>query len=199
MSSLAEFVTNAARAAGYEIDGARAGGRKALADAAGMSAASVGRILSGKTTISSTSITGLAAALDVPVSSLLVASGIVRGADDLTGPANWADEASGGMAPVSARVVAGLRALRIERKISAQELADGMTAAGYPIKRSVIANLESGRRAEVSVDHLAAAAQALGVDAAALLRRVTAPCPHCKGQPPVGFTCNTCSGRGKAS
>jgi transcriptional regulator with XRE-family HTH domain len=83
--------------------------------------------------------------------------------------------------------------------VSAQELADRMTAAGYPIKRSVIANLESGRRAEVSVDHLAAAAQALGVDAATILRWATDPCPNCKGEPPVGFVCTICSAIGGAT
>jgi transcriptional regulator with XRE-family HTH domain len=196
MSDLSEFVTNAARAAGYEIDLPRGGGRKALAEAAGMSHASVGRVLSGKTNISPEALPGLATALDVPISSLLVAAGFVKSPGDLT---DLPAQASSGTAPVSAEVIAQLRAIRNERKVSAQELADRMTAAGYPIKRSVIANLESGRRAEVSVDHLAIAAKALGVDPAAILRRVAAPCPHCTGQPPAGFTCNTCGTAGGAA
>lgn len=194
MNALAEFVANAARAAGYEIDGPRAGGRKELADAAGMSPASVSRILMGKTSIAAASIPGLATALDVPISSLLVASGLVSDAGDLTGAANWPEGGTDGVAPVSATVIAELRALRRELKVSAQQLADRMTEAGYPIKRSVIANLESGRRAEVSIDHVAIAARALGVDVSALVRRVTDPCPNCKGEPPAGFTCNTCGG-----
>jgi transcriptional regulator with XRE-family HTH domain len=189
MSDLSEFVTNAARAAGYDIDSPRGGGRKALAEAAGMSHASVGRVLSGKTSISPEALPGLATALDVPISSLIVAAGFVKSPGDLT---DLPARAGSGTAPVSAEVIAQLRAIRNERKVSAQELADRMTTAGYPIKRSVIANLESGRRAEVSVDHVAIAAKALGVDPAALLRRVTAPCPHCNGQPPAGFICGTC-------
>lgn len=96
---------------------------------------------------------------------------------------------------VSASVVRELRLARQWQNVSAQELANRMTALGYPMKRSVIANAESGRRAEISVDHLAAAANALGIDAVTLLRAVVAPCPNCQGAPPIGFTCNTCGGK----
>ncbi|MGH3585035.1 MAG: helix-turn-helix domain-containing protein [Pseudonocardia sp.] len=96
--------------------------------------------------------------------------------------------------PVSGRVIAALRAARQTGSVSARGLAESMTEAGYPIQRSVIANLESGRRAEVSVDHLVVAARALGIDAAWLLRKVTDPCPRCEGAPPEGFTCNACGG-----
>jgi transcriptional regulator with XRE-family HTH domain len=93
--------------------------------------------------------------------------------------------------PITARVVEALTAARRQLKVSAQELADRMTDAGYPIKRAVIANLETGRREEVSVGYLAVAAQVLGVDAAAILRRA-APCPQCANDPPAGFACRTC-------
>ncbi|MFI1165593.1 helix-turn-helix domain-containing protein [Streptomyces sp. NPDC020801] len=93
--------------------------------------------------------------------------------------------------PITARVLRELTAIRRQMKVSAQELADRMTAAGYPIKRSVIANLETGRREEVSVGHLAIAAQVLGVDAATILRHA-APCPRCHNEPPAGFACQTC-------
>lgn len=99
-------------------------------------------------------------------------------------------------APISAEVIAKLRALRQIQKVSAQELAERMSAAGYPIKRSVIANLESGRREEVSVDHLVAAAQALGTTAAAILNGPMPVCPICENEPPAGFTCNTCGASG---
>lgn len=95
--------------------------------------------------------------------------------------------------PITARVIAELVTARRQKKISAQKLADEMTAAGYPIQRSVIANLENGRRSELSVGHLAVAAQILGVDAGAILRRA-APCPRCQNEPPAGFTCTTCGG-----
>jgi transcriptional regulator with XRE-family HTH domain len=96
--------------------------------------------------------------------------------------------------PISAKVIEKLRAARQANSVSARALAEAMTEAGYPIQRSVIANLESGRRAEMSVDHLVIAARALGIDPAILLRAITAPCLSCQGKPPAGFTCNTCGG-----
>lgn len=93
--------------------------------------------------------------------------------------------------PIATRVIAELVTARRHKKISAQKLADEMTAAGYPVKRSVIANLETGRREEISVGYLAIAAQVLGIDAAAILRR-SAPCPRCRNEPPTGFACITC-------
>ncbi|HKW93133.1 MAG TPA: helix-turn-helix domain-containing protein [Methylomirabilota bacterium] len=99
-------------------------------------------------------------------------------------------------APVSAEVIAKLRALRKFQKVSAQTLADRMTELGYPIQRTVIANLETGRRSEVSIDHLVIAAQALGTTAMAILSEPVV-CPQCKGEPPAGFACLTC-GAGEA-
>lgn len=97
------------------------------------------------------------------------------------------------MLPVSAEVVAKVRKLRQIQKVSAQQLADRMTELGFTISRGVLANIESGRVASVSVDFLDAAARALGTDAVALLARPVV-CPACKGEPPAGFTCNTCGG-----
>ncbi|MGW5582821.1 helix-turn-helix domain-containing protein [Streptomyces sp. NPDC003857] len=99
---------------------------------------------------------------------------------------------------ISEAVIQELTSIRRGRKVSQQELANRMTEAGYPIKRSVIANLESGRRVELSVDHLAIACKALGIDATAILRQVTDPCPNCKGEPPIGFSCNVCTASGSA-
>ena len=96
-------------------------------------------------------------------------------------------------APVSAEVIAKLRTLRKIQKVSAQMLADRMTELGYPIQRTVIANLENGRRSEVSIDHVVVAARALGTTVLALLEEPVV-CPQCKGEPPAGFTCNTCGG-----
>ena len=96
-------------------------------------------------------------------------------------------------APVSAEVIAKLRTLRKIQKVSAQMLADRMTELGYPIQRTVIANLENGRRSEVSIDHVVGAARALGTTVLALLEEPVV-CPQCKGEPPAGFTCNTCGG-----
>ncbi|WP_097982862.1 helix-turn-helix domain-containing protein [Streptomyces sp. f150] len=95
---------------------------------------------------------------------------------------------------ISARVIEKLRDARRANAVSARALAEAMTEAGYPIQRSVIANVENGRRAEISVDHLVIACRALAIDPATLLRQVTDPCPHCHGATPRGFTCNTCGG-----
>lgn len=55
------------------------------------------------------------------------------------------------------------RALRGARGWSAQRLAEEMTSVGVPWDRSVVANLENGRRRAVSVDEWLALAMVLGV------------------------------------
>ena len=98
-------------------------------------------------------------------------------------------------APISAEVIGKLRALRKIQKVSAQTLADRMTELGYPIQRTVIANLENGRRLEVSIDHVVVAAQTLGTTVMALLEEPVV-CPQCKGEPPAGFICASCGTAG---
>jgi transcriptional regulator with XRE-family HTH domain len=62
------------------------------------------------------------------------------------------------------RVLAGeVRRYRTERKMSAQQLADRCADIGLPIARSVLANLESGRRETFSVAELLVLAKALEV------------------------------------
>lgn len=94
-------------------------------------------------------------------------------------------------APISAEVIAKLRALRQIQKVSARQLADQVTALGYEVSGSVIANYESGKKATLPVDFLVLAAKALGTTAEALLTEPVR-CPSCMGEPPAGFTCNTC-------
>jgi transcriptional regulator with XRE-family HTH domain len=95
--------------------------------------------------------------------------------------------------PLSAEMIRKVRALRKIQKVSAQKLTDAMAETGFPITRTVLANMEGGRVATVSVDFLAAAAKVLGTDIVTLLTQPVA-CPQCKGEPPAGFTCNTCGG-----
>lgn len=66
-------------------------------------------------------------------------------------------------------LAAQVRRLRDARGWSAQRLADELAAIGVPLDRSVIANLENGRRASVDVQELLALALAFGVTPAALL------------------------------
>lgn len=100
-------------------------------------------------------------------------------------------------APISAEVVARLRALRKIQKVSAQRLADEVTALGFEISRVMVTNYESGKKLTIPVDFLVLASQVLGTTAAAILSGPVA-CPGCKGEPPAGFTCNTC-GAGEAA
>ncbi|RBY94078.1 hypothetical protein DQ244_01570 [Blastococcus sp. TBT05-19] len=62
------------------------------------------------------------------------------------------------------RVVAQeVQRVRGERRMSAQKLADATAELGLPMARSVIANLESGRRETVTLPELFVLARALGV------------------------------------
>ncbi|GAA4663013.1 helix-turn-helix domain-containing protein [Streptomyces youssoufiensis] len=73
----AEYIRRAAIAAGYDITSPRGGGKKALAEAAGMGQSSVGRMLAGQTMPDAAQLEPLARALKVPLAELLVLSGIV--------------------------------------------------------------------------------------------------------------------------
>ncbi|WP_424862135.1 helix-turn-helix domain-containing protein [Streptomyces sp. MMS24-I29] len=91
---------------------------------------------------------------------------------------------------ISADIIARIRAYRVGRRMSAQQLADAITAAGFPITRGVIANQENGRVETIPVDQVVAAAQVFGLHAVELFHGD--PCAACAGLPPEGFTCNTC-------
>lgn len=97
------------------------------------------------------------------------------------------------MTPLSAGIVAKIRALRKLEGVSAKELADLITLQGFPFTRSMVAMAEGGYRNTIPVDYLLLAATALGTDAATLLSGPVT-CPTCQGQAPAGFTCNTCGG-----
>ncbi|WP_329471718.1 helix-turn-helix transcriptional regulator [Streptomyces sp. NBC_01723] len=72
-----EYVTAAARAAGYDIDNPRGGGKKALAEKSGMSHASVSRMLAGQTIPDPKFFESLAGALGVEVGTMLVRAGVI--------------------------------------------------------------------------------------------------------------------------
>lgn len=73
----AEYIRPAVVAAGYDIDSPRGGGKKALAEATGMSPSSVGRMLAGQTLPEPVHLERLAEALGVSLMDLLVRSGVV--------------------------------------------------------------------------------------------------------------------------
>lgn len=68
------------------------------------------------------------------------------------------------------RIIAGeVRRYRKRAGMSAQQLADECEKRSLPMKRSVLANLESGRRTTISVPELLVLADVLGVPAMLLL------------------------------
>lgn len=94
------------------------------------------------------------------------------------------------MFATSAAVTIRMRRYRLERGWSVQKLADAITAAGYRVERSVLANQEAGRKQTVPVDLVVIAALVLDIPVQHLL--ADAPCRHCQDAPPPGFTCNSC-------
>ncbi len=64
---------------------------------------------------------------------------------------------------LTATIAGQIQRTRVARRMSAQQLAEATAALGYEIPRSVIANLESGRRDAVSIAELVVFAQALKV------------------------------------
>lgn len=91
--------------------------------------------------------------------------------------------------PQAASVARNVAHLRGKQRISLTEMAHRMSAAGSPIARLGLSELERGRR-RITVDDLAALAQALGVlDPWDLTREL---CATCDSAPPVGLRCATC-------
>jgi len=97
------------------------------------------------------------------------------------------------MHPLSADITTKLRTLRKMQRISAQALADRVTAGGYRVGRGTIASYEIGRADVLPLDYAARAAEVLATTLAALLTG-SVECPACHGAQPEGFTCNTCGG-----
>lgn len=77
LQALATYVADAARAAGYDIDSPRGGGKTALARNAGVGLSTVSRLLSGERAPDPSSYQGFARALNVPLRELLVRGGII--------------------------------------------------------------------------------------------------------------------------
>ncbi|MFD3955959.1 MULTISPECIES: helix-turn-helix domain-containing protein [Streptomyces] len=92
---------------------------------------------------------------------------------------------------VSATVAARLQAARKSRNMTAQALADAITARGYAVSRTVIAKVEGGIRETIPVDLVVHAAQVLHVPVLRLL--TDGPwCACCNDTPPGGFSCLAC-------
>jgi transcriptional regulator with XRE-family HTH domain len=94
--------------------------------------------------------------------------------------------------PIAAVVASNVRAIRTRMRLSAKTLADRVPwHLGFT--RDAIANLETGRRRDLSVDELAGLAEALGLaDPWSLTAPEVPPCEICHGTPPTGFQCLVC-------
>lgn len=93
-----------------------------------------------------------------------------------------------------AETIDRVRARRKALGLSAERLAQICTKQGYPLSRSTLANLESGRRDDIGLAELTAFARALKTTIAELVSEPL--CANCKGSPPEGFRCLHC-GRGE--
>lgn len=97
---------------------------------------------------------------------------------------------------ISNAVSVNMRRMRKKRGWSRPQLVEELTAAGCPVRLITLANLELGRRAEVSVDLTVALGRVFGVSVEDLCS--ASLCDTCSGLPPAGFTCNDCGKRGAA-
>jgi transcriptional regulator with XRE-family HTH domain len=91
---------------------------------------------------------------------------------------------------ISNRASKRIRAFRKTRRITGEALASELTQAGYPITRSVLANVENGRFKTVSVDLVVAAMRVYGVTFNDFMSGPL--CGTCDDAPPSGFVCQTC-------
>jgi transcriptional regulator with XRE-family HTH domain len=79
-------------------------------------------------------------------------------------PRNWSDEPPADWAERHAhRIAAELRRVRTDKSMSAKQVSDRTIELGAPVSRTVIADLENGRRRYVSTSELLVLAQALNV------------------------------------
>ena len=93
---------------------------------------------------------------------------------------------------ISQLAIERMKTLRRAKGLSAQSLAELVSARGFSISRSVIANLENRRgRDTMTVDEFCAFAEALGSTPEGLIG-IAALCAACKDVPPPGFQCMEC-------
>lgn len=82
-----------------------------------------------------------------------------------------------------------MRQIRLSRGWSQTKLADWMRTEGVDLSRTVIREIEAGRRS-IRLNEAIAAAAALGQPLDALLKPVA--CAACNDTPPPGFACQVC-------
>jgi transcriptional regulator with XRE-family HTH domain len=105
------------------------------------------------------------------------------------------------MANLGPSAIAGrkVRELRRQHRWTAFELAErcALLDPATSITATVVTNLETARRPsrQMAIEELLTFARALGVEPLSLLP--LSECKACQGEPPGGFTCNTCGRSGQ--
>ena len=90
-------------------------------------------------------------------------------------------------------LVQRMRDERYRRGWSAQELSEKVTRdGGVPFPRSIIANLENGRRDDFPIGEIVGVAKVFNTSVTWLLYGTGIACTQCNDAPPAGFTCNDC-------
>jgi transcriptional regulator with XRE-family HTH domain len=95
-----------------------------------------------------------------------------------------------GPLPLSSEVADRIRAFRTTRRISGEELADGLTGLGYKISRSVLGNIETKRFKTIPVDLLAVVLEYFDVSWYAFFAGPL--CNGCNDDPPKTYICKVC-------
>lgn len=126
-----QYVAEAARAAGYDIDSPRGGGKKKLSLRAGMSHASVSRMLAGHTIPDPSFFEPLANALSVDVGRMLVEAGVLSEGSLAGRPTPPPTE------PLNAREIARQLGITSPEKIEAfAQMATALAESEEPQNRS---------------------------------------------------------------
>jgi transcriptional regulator with XRE-family HTH domain len=132
VETFAQWFAERARAAGYDVDSPRGGGRAALADAAGVSRGQVSRTLSGDTVPDIRSQRLLAKALGLPFRDMLIRSGYMTEEDFPPAGEESAEATVAGLQSIIAdwgipedRVDLFLSAVESLAKVFVEDAADG--------------------------------------------------------------------------
>jgi transcriptional regulator with XRE-family HTH domain len=89
-------------------------------------------------------------------------------------------------------IATNIKQLRKSRRMTLEETAQAVKQTGVPMSRSILVNIEVGRRDNVTVDELFALAEVLGSTIEYVAGGVGVACTHCQDDPPTDFTCNRC-------
>lgn len=94
--------------------------------------------------------------------------------------------------PGAGEIALRMRTLRHQRRWTGMELSIRTDVAGFQIPRSIITNLENGRRDMVTVAELTVLAKVFNVHVNWLATGEGPACTFCQDAAPEGYICKTC-------